>query len=606
MKLILVENEEEVRVLADKLGNTTDFFWVALAPFAIPELEKLNLHFEVIDKYFSKKELWDATGYNTYNRVSDLIAFVDNFIKKNIKEIGDINILHCYKHQLLLLFDGIIYRLFALDSLIRKLEPVSIFICCRKSESFSSRDYLFSLNDTLWVKCLSLPEWNNIKINLITYHLLQRDNPEIKRRKAFKEVIKQIPMFYKLVKSVRICRKFGWKSFVKPFTNNKKIILIPPEYEWSSTIPIFLKNGFYFDFIDLLDYKGMKKYSMCITNVIEKLKKERYYKDKFSFHQYNFYSILNPIIEKMLLDGLTRSFYIQKKIRKIIKKNTPRAILFSAISNPDYWLWVQFFKKSKIPIICWQHGSQSFYEGRGTAETELLYTDYYFTYGPDVTEAYNQLKSEYNFRSVNIGSSTIDVLKDIKGSEKYILYATTNYYQNHLYFGIYPPFSDIDLYYVQKKILNFLGSLKNERIIFKLHPNVSFRIYPDLILKKNNIEVIRTEKSFIELLPDAKLIILDWPSTTLLQAAATRKPIFVLTNFSKLKPEALILLRRRAVCGETVEQLIEALNFYLKHGIYPSDVHDREFLKMYGTYFDDGKSAERAFNKILEIIKNNG
>jgi len=27
---------------------------------------------------------------------------------------------------------------------------------------------------------------------------------------------------------------------------------------------------------------------------------------------------------------------------------------------------------------------------------------------------------------------------------------------------------------------------------------------------------------------------------------------------------------------------------------------------MYGTYLDDGKSAERAFNKILEIIKNNG
>ncbi len=42
---------------------------------------------------------------------------------------------------------------------------------------------------------------------------------------------------------------------------------------------------------------------------------------------------------------------------------------------------------------------------------------------------------------------------------------------------------------------------------------------------------------------------------------------------------------------------------YMKTNIFSADVGDNEFLKAYGNYLDDGKSAGRALSVINDFIK---
>jgi len=82
----------------------------------------------------------------------------------------------------------------------------------------------------------------------------------------------------------------------------------------------------------------------------------------------------------------------------------------------------------------------------------------------------------------------------------------------------------------------------------------------------------------------------------------TQKPVFVLTQFLKLCNEAETLLRKRAICCPNVELLIKELTAYAESGLYKADVTNQEYLSSYGTFLNDGKSAERGVETVIEII----
>ena len=601
MKLVLVENEKEVEIFYKKFGKSKEFKWIVLTPFAISELEKLNINYNIIDDYYDSEELWSTTGWNSYSVVNQLIEFCDSFIRKNAEGLENIDVLNCYRHQLVMLFDGIIGRLFMLKNLLEKLKPSRIDICKRNLEPFAGDGYLFGQNDTLWANCLSLKGWFP-EINVISLdETASGDFP--KEKVTWKSLLKKVAGYLKLIEEYRSLRKLGFRNYVRRVFVRKSILLVRFEYGWVDTVRMFFENGIKVKVSPIDDLRKMKPKrarSYKVSGLVDNLAKQSEYRKRFLFENIDFYPLLKPRIEGMICEGITKGSRIYSKAEDYIVSSHPEAALFSIAPHPEYWFFLQAFKSHAIPVICWQHGSEGFYDNRGFPETELLYTDYFFDYGEGVTESYSKFKNKYDFRPVAVGSSTIDKLADTEKSGDCILYATTNYYQNNLYFA-YSLLSDIKLYRVQRAILNYLEKVKEETVIFKLHPVLSYRT-PPVEVKSPRIRVVRNEKSFEELLKEARIIILDCPTTTLIQAAVTRKPVFVLSSFIKVKPEALDLLGKRAVCDESPEGLMKKLDNYLKTGIYPADVNNREFVKKYGIHLDDGGSARRAVNKVMEII----
>jgi len=98
------------------------------------------------------------------------------------------------------------------------------------------------------------------------------------------------------------------------------------------------------------------------------------------------------------------------------------------------------------------------------------------------------------------------------------------------------------------------------------------------------------------------IVIIESPTTTLLQAIATGLPVFVLTSIITPPRADLPLLMKRAVCAENAEELMDKLEEYLKTGHYPADINSREYLKLHGTHLDDGEGHLRALKVLNDVM----
>ena len=94
----------------------------------------------------------------------------------------------------------------------------------------------------------------------------------------------------------------------------------------------------------------------------------------------------------------------------------------------------------------------------------------------------------------------------------------------------------------------------------------------------------------------------DVPTTTLLQAIATKLPVFVLNSVVSAPLKDLHILSNRAVCASSAAGLMNKLEEYLRTGQYEADVNSREYLRRYGTHLDDGKSDIRAADFIKAAL----
>jgi len=143
-------------------------------------------------------------------------------------------------------------------------------------------------------------------------------------------------------------------------------------------------------------------------------------------------------------------------------------------------------------------------------------------------------------------------------------------------------------------------------LTLKLYPNADVLDEdPPWASSLKGIDLINLIRNppFIQLLDSHDAVLTDSPTTTLLQAIATRHPVFVLTSVISLPMVHLPLMRQRAVCADNAETLMKSLELYLQTGNYPADCGNREYIKLYGTHLDDGKSSQRALAILEKTLK---
>jgi hypothetical protein len=182
-----------------------------------------------------------------------------------------------------------------------------------------------------------------------------------------------------------------------------------------------------------------------------------------------------------------------------------------------------------------------------------------------------------------------------------ILYVTTGYYSNRLYVSYEEPFHDNLLWETQKAIIDALGNRGDT--VLKLNPGATcVEHFHEFIGARgyDRIQVIPGERTLPELLGEADTVIIDFPHTSLLQAIAAGKTIFVLTRHTLLSEEAMALLRKRAYCTGDLREFTGMIQAHLEGGPVPGnpDRENTEFLERYGVYRLDGGVAGRAVGVI--------
>ena len=101
-----------------------------------------------------------------------------------------------------------------------------------------------------------------------------------------------------------------------------------------------------------------------------------------------------------------------------------------------------------------------------------------------------------------------------------------------------------------------------------------------------------------------ELFIIDSPATTLLQALTTNKKIIAFADkrFMHFKPEAVALLNKRVIFSTSKAEFLQDIATALKEPDWkPPEPINEEFLRAYGTYLNDGHSAQRSAQALFDL-----
>lgn len=272
-------------------------------------------------------------------------------------------------------------------------------------------------------------------------------------------------------------------------------------------------------------------------------------------------------------------------------------------------------RASGIPCVTYQHGGFE-----GSCEyimhdlTDLRYSDYRMVYGLEnaaYVESRRQRYLETRAQPLTIGSTRLATLTrsnarhrrqvirrrlGIKPDWPLVLYIPTMYMRYQRYLACQDN-GDVSYLELQAQVAQIMREFPDVQFVYKTFPSG----LPDPVLRLlaaycPNCRV-ETQIPLTELLWAADAHMLDIPSTGMLEAMLTPKPMLVLADAQhiQLQPEARRMLQKRVWLAETPNDFTTALRqFLVKQQYAELTAPDDEFLRAFGLPQNDGHSAERA------------
>jgi len=414
-----------------------------------------------------------------------------------------------------------------------------------------------------------------------------------------------------------------WHSFAR---FKKRPVLVygtgyPGSYNWddaltdlyhAGTIPVFRIT----DAEILSRLKDRERYIRYADDVCKSLEELRAISSMWGIDACEF--LKNRIARSVGL-SITESLSAYTLCRQMIDKHKIRCLLISVRSSPPGNAVIQAAHDAGIPVVGWQHGAAGYCYHPMMAYIEYLGTDYHLVFGKGVAENYQKTLLRMGTAGSTIflpaGSSSLDLLQKSvharqNGNDKRsILYITTIYTNNRYYYSDRLNHSAFDetLWDIRKNILNLARFHEDLSFIIKLHPSETGLPALRQFLSDSgirNVTVILNEKTIPDLIEESEIILFDLNSTGLLQALCTKKPVFVFTGLDNHDEDAISLLKRRAYVFPKRDQFIDAVDKYLTGTPLPvcPDCTNTDFLSMYGTFLNDGRSGERAAEILCRII----
>jgi len=594
------------------------------------ELEKQSIPYKIPEDYYQPGDL-SVIGKESRSRVHQICKTIDALLLQNRSEVRNLGItptLFCF-HPLTIVMDALTVRIFQIKRLISEIHPHIVTAHSSPDYPFGAYNIGFDNRESLYGRLLSLNGWQ-VDVNLLPYVPVTKDEARRTTGIIDKYVKKSLMKSDLLYDAAMKRRYFGWSALRQLGGNLDKkrtsaVCIYGSGYEWFNLIKYLARAGMRIYFLPAeLDFSRKQIVDEeKQEHLVRELEENLSFRNLFIWDGIDTYPLMKQRIAYLVMDNVNRVASAYEEASRFFKKKGISALLTSVKGRAVDHAVCLAAQHNNIPVLNWQHGSAGYYQHHTLEFFDLLTSDIYLAYGEGVCESLGERAAKYQAVVEPVGSISLDMLRNKgkktspdhnlsqqlslakRAGKQVCLYATTDYLQNNWYASYDPPPSDNLLYQTQMVLVRELLTFPELYLILKLHPTPLHRKPPWLSYcqEKSSLFVVSNEYTFTDLLDYSALIIIDWPSTTLLQAIATNKPVFVVMKHLSLFPEARRMLARRAVCADEPHEIIESLKKYLSTGIYPADIEDNAFLKAYGTHLDDGHSYERAVAEVCKAIE---
>lgn len=241
---------------------------------------------------------------------------------------------------------------------------------------------------------------------------------------------------------------------------------------------------------------------------------------------------------------------------------------------------------------------------------DLWLADQELTYGDGTTRYFSRRAERYpdgRALPVSVGSSRLDAWRRTgrrrarPTARPHVLLIPNLIPRNNRYFdaGTTPDVLESEL---QIALVEAARDFPHCRFTFKAFPFPGQTAVPAVVLARGRESNCRVAvRSMRRLIARADFVVLSFASTALLEALTTDRQILVLVDprFVLMHADALAALKRRAHVAENPAAFIATYRRLLAEGDFGRvPAPDDTFLREYGTYLDDGRSAVRALNAI--------
>lgn len=637
--VILLENDGHVDDCITWLNEISgEKTIIALTPYSMHELDKHGLNYKIPEDYYDQEELYQM-GINNFKKVEDLCNLIDVEIQQSNCAVAEYSIKPAMFnfYSVKTAYDYIKIRIFQLLKIIHEEKPDIIYAYETIKYPFgahASASHLFFDNrESIYTQILLLDDWK-VPVKLLPF-VQQYESGSAARGIKFlkcarKSVVSWLENHPEMYDIALITKKEGWRGLINWFkyrlhrVESLPVLLygsgynwddchqelrvegiapicrIPDDFRWINRSNELNIDGLQLAWSDLQENGEFKKYFVCSG--------------------IDFFPILKDRFEFLVKQLTVACMLAVQETMLLIKEKNITAVIASTFSTCGGHSIAQAAHNSNIPVVTWQHGAYGAMNHPIIDYCDLISSDVHYVFGNGVSERYDESAQYYNTKLVSIGSSTLVQLIKNKNSDtklinhntekKVILYVTTAIRRNANYISSPFMFSDNQFWDIQKKLISLFAEHDNYEIIVKLHPAVDYNTPIQAYAMECNIKncmFIKNEFKVPELLSKSDIVIIDIPSTTLLQATITNNPIFVYTGYLQFDDDAKKLLKKRAFCSDDIDVFIKKINDSLSTGKidYLTNLDDQEFLEQYGITSFDGDINERAAKTLKSIIHEN-
>jgi hypothetical protein len=628
-ELLLAEHDYQVRDLV-KRGFKDRGKWIALGPSAMACLDSLKIGYEIPEDLYSSDELEEFCR-KTHRHVERLCDRLDGLVLDFCPELKSRGLSPFWFHivQMMQIFDAVCSKVFQLQRILTAYPTYTVHVHKGRDFPWKPNDFFFSNNETLWGRVASLAGWN-ARIEILPDPDVSEDkiSPQPGGSSIKPNYRKHILKSLWLTSAARFWMLGNYRGLLKMMrTDREVLLLVNAPYEWAQVLSSLNKDRRRILFVSE-EYFAHKMENRDISldpqGNFEQLESDIDLMNCFRLRGINYYPLLKDRLSWIWETSPQQFKWVARKVAELKRRYKIAGLLRCSSSSGIDHAINQSARALGIPVLAWQHGAVAHQERitqfRDYADS--MTSDYTLVYGREVAKAYTDYGRQFSAKVISVGAPNLDSMslgsqsahrsfpnpKSV-GYKKRVLYATTNYIENHWYSGFSPPFSDRQFFRDQSVIVSCLRMLAESEaveVVVKLHPSYDYHEPPWVseLGAVRNIRIVKDEQSFADLLRETDIAVLDFPSTTLLQALAAGLPVFVLTSHLRYPRETEAMLSRRAVVAHDARTVIGEVQKFVGSGVYPADLSDTLFLEGYGTHLNDGKSGERAFELVSRVTAN--
>jgi hypothetical protein len=593
--LVLIENEEQYKSLfkSDLEVNKKDLVVLALSMSVINFCKNNNINYLLPDDLISEDK-YNNFDLKSQKKIRELIVSLNKYYHSTVNTddnfLFDMGNYHFY--MLNHFFSSLHYRAFFLSEVIKAVNPLKIIVFKYQKLAINKRFWPIVENKNCYYELLMNSEYSYKVAPLSFEEKNTKTDSNLTPRRIVSRLLRSIPIVDAYLTHLDNGIKMNFfKSYF--YSSKSDILLIGIPGPWK-----------YF-FLDSFKVNRLSIYFGRDEVNPNKLNPKNWFYEWFLWSD-NFCGFDVAALGYFEMDRVkvlsTKIIKFHKQHKKILEKK--KITLYSVCPYPFEQYMLSVAKHLNIPRVCYQHGAmamRTFPMQLADDASELQYTSHYFSYGEQVSihKEKEALLNDGFKKAISVGSVALEQLKGKEfHNSKYILYCSSKFLSNAN--GFVGRNTDINRLNNQNNLINYFNQLdKDEKVIWKL--NQEFLTEQPDIKVGQNIKTFLSKPSFTDLIADAKMIILDTPSTTCLEVCMTEKPLFILLTKKYFYSHTESLLRKRAVVVETPDDLLEAVKNFISEGIYPADIKNKEFLKEYGVYKNDNNAVHRV-EKNLDII----